>query len=378
MNSNSKTYKIVAIAAFLIPLLLMFVLLQIPDSKTTSASENRTLAEKPSMNVKQLDSYPKQYDSYISDHIPFRDVFLDATFVIKGTLGISPTPNVVIGKDNFLFCGINEKILYEVGEPYFPMDKIIAVADKFAERYDSLDKLNIKLYIAIAPTTFEIYPEYLPDYVQRAEKTGTDLFCEVMSEKYPHIPLILLKQNVLKHKKNHNLYLRNDNHWNPYGACFATENVLAEMSKDFPSLPDKIFDKFTFSPFVSKSGNLSDMLRKNNGEYSDTNYLVSYKDSAKIALHNDPSKNYKPIEGFPYPDIYCLRYVTNNTGSPKIVVIRDSYSNAVIPFMSPWFSESVFIFDSWQYGDNYEIINSEKPDIVLYFIYEPYIKNVVP
>ena len=76
------------------------------------------------------------------------------------------------------------------------------------------------------------------------------------------------------------------------------------------------------------------------------------------------------------PYEYEKQFRTNRTDQPKILFVRDSYCNNIIPFVTPYFRESLFIFDAWQYGANWDIIRQEKPDIVVLMIYEPHIRNI--
>jgi hypothetical protein len=58
------------------------------------------------------------------------------------------------------------------------------------------------------------------------------------------------------------------------------------------------------------------------------------------------------------------------------VVIRDSFGGYLIPYLSSWFRESVFLFDNWEYRANDTIIQQEKPDIVLLMVYEPHLRKI--
>ena len=67
----------------------------------------------------------------------------------------------------------------------------------------------------------------------------------------------------------------------------------------------------------------------------------------------------------------------SDTTAPKILVIRDSFGDQLIPFLKEPFSESVFIFDGWDYGLNKEIIETVKPDIVIFLGLETHIENFI-
>lgn len=374
-----KVNPYIVITVILFGLLLAvpgFLLFVQPDNQVNS--ENRTMAEMPKLNFAQLDEFPHKFDKYVNDHFPFRSTFLNFTFLYSIKNNISPIPDVIIGKDDFLFCGTYERKLYE-GTMDFSEEKMLEIVHELADRQERLLRDSIRFYVVLAPSAFEVYPEYLPDYMLRTEETATDRFCRMMAEKAPQVTCLYLKDKMLKHKKEGHLYLKNDNHWNFLGSEYAAEDILSLMAGDYPQLPQKIRQKFTLEPYIRHEGNLNDMLMLNMAldRFSqDTEYHVHYVDSARYDVHENFNRKYKPIPDFSYPWDYERRFTTNRSQQPKIVVIRDSFGGYLIPFLSPWFRESVFLFDNWEYGANDAIIQQEKPDIVLLIIYEPHLYKV--
>ncbi len=336
------------------------------------------MASFPSLNPARLDKFPAQFDYYFNDHFPFRDRFLDAYFLYAMFNQQSPTQSVVIGKEDFLFSGKEEKELFE-GKLEFTVEQMAIVADELARRFDTLQKMGIRYYVFLAPTSYEIHPEYLPPYMQRAPETATDIFCRVMRDRAPEVPLTYLKSTLLKHKGDTLLYRKNDNHWNMLAAQYSAEKILNTLSKNYPMLPTTICQDFYLSPYVYDGGNLYSWIsiRGNSPKYrADQEYSVLYTDTLGFTSIEDTKQDFTPTEGFAYPDAYEKQFRTNRTDHPKILFIRDSYCNNIIPFVSPYFHESLFIFDAWQYGANYDIIRQVNPDIVVLMIYEPHIRNI--
>lgn len=371
-------YQIITVILFGLLLIVPGILLFVQPERQVQG-ENRAMAKMPQLQLSTLDAFPHQFDQYVNDCFPLRSKMLDISFGLSLRQHRSPIPEVLIGQDDFLFSGKEERQLYE-GTLDFSKERMTAVVDMLAERQARLSREGIRLYVVVAPTAYEVYPERVPPYVQRTEATATDRFCQMMAERAPQVPFLYLKDCMLQHKKEGRLYFKNDNHWNPKGGEYAASEILKMMRGDFPKLPERIVPSFTLKPFVQTSGNLGNMLAVSPAFAhfaQDTNFHIHFADSALYELVEVVEKRYEPIQGFAYPWEYEHRFVTNRTGQPKIVVIRDSYAGAVIPFLAPWFRESLFIFDAWQYGDNWDIVVQEKPDIVLVMIYEPHIRSVV-
>ena len=374
---NSKIYIVITVILFWLLLAVPGILIFTHPTNQISG-ENRALAKMPKFNLAKLDVFPHKFDRYVNDHFPFRSSFLHYFFMYSINHDKSPIPTVIIGQDDFLFCGSMERELYE-GTMDFPEEKMEEAARILADRQTKLLRDSIHFYVVIAPSAYEIYPEYLPEYILRAKETATDRFCRTMAEKAPQVPVLYLKDKMLEYKKAGRLYHKNDNHWNYLGSEYAAEDILDYMAGDFTQLPRKIRQKFTLEPYILHQGNLHDMLAVNmtlERFAQDTEYRVHYVDSALYHVHEDNHKRYEPIPDFSYPWDYERRFTTNRTEQPKIVVIRDSFGGYLMPFLAPWFRESVFIFDDWLYQSNDSIIQQEKPDIVLLMIYEPYLRKI--
>jgi hypothetical protein len=83
-----------------------------------------------------------------------------------------------------------------------------------------------------------------------------------------------------------------------------------------------------------------------------------------------------PVEGFGYLSEYEKRFANKKSKSGlRILIIRDSFGDHLVPFISEIFDESVFIFDGWRYELNDSIVEIVKPDIVIYLGLETHIKN---
>ena len=108
-----------------------------------------------------------------------------------------------------------------------------------------------------------------------------------------------------------------------------------------------------------------------------------YEIDQSPVFENECAKEFKkygfpPTKGFPYPWTYEKRYVNKeDTSGLRILVIRDSFGHQIIPFLKESFSESVFIFDAWQYKLNEQIIEVVKPDIVVFLTVETHLEKFI-
>jgi hypothetical protein len=336
--------------------------------------ENRALAEKPKMDVKQLDKFPPQFTAFYNDHFPFRAFFFEFDYRIF--IKKSPIKHVIIGKNNWLFSGGEALELYQGLIPYSDQE-VKHTVENLEARRKKYEAMGIKFYIAIAPTAFEIYPENLPLYILRVDKTLTDVFCEELQNN-SNIPFVYLKKTLLENKTEGQLFQRYDPHWNELGAYFAYNATLNLIKKDFPEIPVYPLNDFELTPEFNKKGSLLNMLsdRYKNMFDDDIRYQVLIRDRSKDWFHVEKA-GYPIPEKFPYPGGYEIVTESPFKELPRILVFRDSFFNTTRLYAHSSFSRSLVIWDNWEFRENMDIVLNEKPNIVLLFLYEVHVPHLL-
>lgn len=62
-----------------------------------------------------------------------------------------------------------------------------------------------------------------------------------------------------------------------------------------------------------------------------------------------------------------IRYRNPSTNNLKVLIFRDSFTSGILPYLKESFGEILFI---WDYKLNKELIEQEKPDILIHIIVE--------
>jgi len=372
MKKNAYIYQLITVIIFLV--LIGFPLFQDITHVFTLKKlegENRAIAKFPTLELKRLNIFPSQFTAYYNDNFPFRALFF--SFDYRLFFKKSPLKEVIFGKEKWLFIDRYGKVYQGIN--VFPEDTIQFVVHKLVNRKKIYDALGIKFYVAVAPTSYEIYSEYLPQYIKRVAKTTTDRFCELMQTT--DIPFIYFKEELLKNKTSGLLYNKNDHHWNELGSFFAYKAIIERIKKDYPQIPTYDLTDFELTPQYIKTGNIINMLDDKFKVLFDEDvaYDVRLKDSCK-SWYKVKNVGYPCVEGFPYPWEYEVDGETPFKELPNILIIRDSYFSSMIPFFYNSFSRSVAIYDNWLYGENMDIVLKEKPKIVLLIMAESNIANL--
>ncbi|MEZ5195806.1 MAG: hypothetical protein R2764_05250 [Bacteroidales bacterium] len=373
MAENNFKYNIKSIINVLISIgflaIIIFPTIQkyVPIVPVSESREKRKLADRPQLNIENRDQFPFAYENYYNDHFSLRNQLVR----FKSNLAIhvfrqSPMPDkVIIGKNDWLYLVKDELDTYR-GKLQLQEEELKKLANEVVRRRDYLDNRGIKMYFVIAPTKYTIYPEFLPAYVKRIRPLNrTDQVKQALLEA--GIGVLDLRDSLKLAKEKHMLFYKTDNHWNNLGSFVAYRSILSEIRKDFPELPVLDWNDFTIEEHSRLGGNTADLMNLMMA-FNDTEYNLQPNGIRKA--QKMPDVGYPAPQYFGYKDQYEEVYSTGNDSLPDILFIRDSFGNALIPYLTESFNRSVCIFDAWNYTANEHIIENEKPDIVLYVVLE--------
>jgi len=368
-------YSIIISLVFSLWICIPFMLdsLQISPYVSISKSENRVLAKRPVPRIELLDPYPSAYESFYNDHFPFRSELLHRNAYINYVyFDKSPSPNdVTVGRSGWLFYASKERDVYE-GKLIGNRDYIQNIVDNLHFRTEYLNKMGIPFYVVIAPMKSEVYSEFLPIYYRKPTQSLTEAVLEAI-RKDTTIRLIDLKPALLKAKKRDRIFYKTDTHWNALGAYRAYAEIMNRLHLDFPQLQPMALDEISFSDLRSDGGNLAAMIGLS--DFLKDDYLIDQV--IKPTAKDGPKAGYPPTPGFGYPSEYEQVKINFDTTLLKVVVIRDSFFTSLIQNFSQHFSKSVYIFDAWEYKSNFDIIENEKPDLVILEIVATNLLNLV-
>jgi alginate O-acetyltransferase complex protein AlgJ len=237
-----------------------------------------------------------------------------------------------------------------------------------------LKKRNIKYYFVILPTKFSVYPEYLRDDITRLyNNTLTDQFIEAFNGKAPFAIIDTRKALIEAKKYNIRLFQKTDSHWNYAGAYFAYHYISEYLKKDFPEIKTRELEEYNIDSTLQKGGDISRMLG-NDELYKETMIMLKPKIESGVKIGKEAG--YDP-KGFSLPEEYEIVWENPKYKKPRGLIIRDSFTGYMVPYLKEDFSKSVFIFDRWEYGLHEDMIEHEKPDVVINIVLECHIKNIL-
>ena len=340
-----------------------------PDTSVIP-DENRTRADFPDVAAAapSLPRLSRRFEAWFEDHMGLRYHLVKGHHFLKFfLLREAPTDNLLVGRDGWLFLARDFGLAsYRALEPLSPvaLDRWEALFTD-AERW--LAARDITFLVVIAPNKSSIYEDKLPAGVARAgPHTRTDQL--VARLRRGPVDVLDLRDTLRAARRRVQVYHKRDTHWNGHGALAAYRAVTARLARgvvELSALPE---------PEVAqrvevRAGDLSKMIP-----------LGRLLREEQIAVAPLAARS---VRREPPPEIARLTrserknqvFEIPGGGGPRAVIFRDSFATALIPLLSEHFERSVW---RWERAIDPVLIETERPDVVVFEMVERYLMDAVP
>ena len=307
---------------------LLALHLVLPD-RERSQTENRLLAQWPSFSWKQLKdgTFTEDVEEYFADQFPFRDQWT----------GLKARAEQLLGKREFhdvYLCG--DTLIAKVDPPEEDrMEKNLSYILRLA------DKAGVPVTLAFVPTAAEIWKEKLPAGAESWDQSA--LFTAAAESGLPAVDLY----SALAAHRGEPVYYRTDHHWTSLGAFYGANALLEHFEME--TLKESGFTVETASEtfcgtLYSTSG--IHWLAPDAMEFwvwEEGLSVTSWKSGApeEVPLYDrtylEKKDKYSAFLGGNQP--LCVIKNENLTEGEKLLLLRDSYADALAPFLAQRFSE---------------------------------------
>lgn len=347
------------LALLLIPLLNG--VFKVVDFQRTG--ENRVFRDSLELDINRLDAFPKEAEEYFNDNFSFRTPLLSTYHHIKfNYFHVSPHPEqTILGKGGWYFLAGQEMKVFE-GRVTLNEDQLGKIKEEWTNRKQYFDKKGIKYYWLICPSKHEIYTEKLPFYAVQSKKANRiDQVKKLLNDNFPNF-IIDPREALKSAKKEHDVYFQLDNHWNYLGAREGVRTLIDRIALDFPdknvTMPTNFYwdeKKVQWGFHYTALGIPS---------LSSTDYFPR---TLKGGGKKVEKYGFTQESEYSYEWEYEERFKNPKKKSGlRVLIIRDSFGDYIMPFVKEAFGETVMIFDYWEYKLNEDIIETVNPDIVVY------------
>lgn len=342
---NQVYYPLLAIVLLMFTGAVLIINLLTP-SKIFSESENRMLQRFPTFSLETLVSgtFTSEFELYLSDQFMKRDLWIGLKSDMDLGMGKRESNGVYFGKNGYLL-------------QTFPSPKKGDLEEKVTA-LQLLDKAapGLRKYLMVVPTAAAVLEDKLPPYASGGDQM---IYWEKLkASQLGDIQFIDIPP-VLQANKEQPIYYKTDHHWTTKGA-FLAYRALGEPMGFTPQNEDdftihQVTSQF-YGSLYSKSGFRHIQPDTIELYYPKTagNISVEYVDEQQTkysmyAMENLAKKDKYTV--FLNGNHGLIRMTTGNAEGRGLLIVKDSYANSLIPFLSLHFSE-IHVIDLRYYDGN--------------------------
>lgn len=309
----------------------------VPD-RDFSENESRLLAQLPDITVSGVldGSFMRKFESYLTDQFPLRDGAIYVKSIIERALGKKSENGAYIGKNGFLF---------EKQTPYD--EKRMQNIAKSINGFTGANK-SINTVFALVPNSSFVYAEHLPAFLETEnQRQQIEHFYSLLGDGTDTVDAVTA---LLEEKSGHQIFYKSDHHWTTRGAFAVFGNI---MEKFGDKVDREDFEFYTVSN--SFEGTLSskcpavravDSVEVCFPENSQGTYFAEFSDEGnkrESLFFKEKLEQKNHYEVFLGSNCAKVGISTVVEGDRKLLVIKDSFANCMIPMLTPYFSKIVVV-----------------------------------
>ena len=320
------------LAAFLVANLVL------PD-REFSPEENRYLAQRPELTLESITddegTFMTDFEDYHSDQFAGRDFWIGLKAWGERLTGKQENNGVYFGTD-----GAQTLFAQFTSPSQEDMAQRLSYVNALGENVD------VPVYFALIPGKVTVWSDLLPAGAPLADESGA---LEQAAGSCVSVEWIDLVTPLMEHKDEYVFY-RTDHHWTTLGAYYGYLALMEGMGLEpleFTGTPQLVSDSFlgtTYSAAGAKWVKPDEMYRwiPDDG-VKVTSYFTGMPEEGSLYVDSylEEKDKYSSFLGGVQP--LCV-VETEHTDAPKLLLVRDSYSDCLTPFLTQNFSE-IHLFD---------------------------------
>lgn len=320
-------------AVHVVALVLALVLVITPAvgmlwARTDTTTENRELADAPSLTAEDGSfnwNVLPDTGTYFDDHFAYRNQLVAANARLRAALGVSPTDQVVVGSDGWLYYG--GTLPDYLGQSELSDRSLRNIAHNLALAQGYVESQGARFAFTLAPNKNTLYPDHMPYYyVRSSEPSNAERLKPVLEEfGVNYVDLFSLFES-----QEGEWYLKKDSHWDNRGALMASQALLEAVGRD----PIELDAQDAFAR-VDFAGDLESMLYPEGAELDQNWYFEGVDDGDGMS-----GSSWTYAQGEDVTDSWVVTHSSDGAGS--VLMFRDSFGNALLPMWASSYGQGVF------------------------------------
>lgn len=344
-----------------------------PD-RAYSELENKKLMQNPPLVLTSIlnNEWTNHYTDYVNEQFIFRDQWIDLySFCENMILQKFDYNKILIGKEDMLFPR-----MYALKESEcMQLQKNISVISQFAKKHDG------KVQFLLAPSASLIYSENIPSKAPIIDENA--YLDKIFSAVKKEADVIDLRE-VFSKVKDQYIYYRTDHHWTTNGAYLAYQTFCKQ--KNLIPFDCNLKAKHEVNDFYGTSYSASrkwDALPDVITYYDLSNTMTTYKVLGENQFKKEKQTGLYEKEKLNKRDKYGMFLYGNNgysvikgDGAGKILLIKDSYANCFIPFLTNNYAKiAVVDLRNYNYSLDSLIEKEGYDDILILYNFQTFVAD---
>ena len=309
-----------------------FILNLVLPDRQFSEQENRYLQMRPEFSFKSLFSgdYTSKFETYTTDQFTFRDEWITLKAASELALGKQENNDVHLCENGTLIEGFKRPENSVLDSNMSALNTLVGNTDA-------------KVYFALIPDKSDLYSSLLPKNVPNDREKEVIDYCYGQSNA-TNVDIY----SALSAHTDEYIFYRTDHHWTRLGAYYGLSALAESMGLPCPALASYTDRHVVSEEFYGTTWSSSGF------SWVDPDTMeifVNAPEGLKVTSYPQGS----PVEGKLYDfsflekkDKYsmfmggnCPMHVieTGNEDKPSLLILRDSYTDSLIPFLLDDFSE---------------------------------------
>lgn len=352
-----KKVRIIIIIVFIGFFVLISGASLIIKDREFSPNENRYLAETPELSWDNILSgkFQDGLEDYLRDQVCFRDGWITVKTGIQKACGDTDIGGAYVGKDGYDF----EKITPEDVDEKQVDRNIKAVEDYFMTASETIDKQ--KLSFLLVPTSGLVMQEKLPKNARLFDQAK---YIDQVQKAMKDYNFVDVRDTLMDHNDEY-IYYKTDHHWTSAGACLAydvwSERTGGEAETEDGLVKNVVSDKFRgslYSKILDADSAYDEIwtygLQKDDA-FGSKDCTVTIDEKQQLdSIYDDEMLQKKDKYAYFLSGNYGQVHIQNQKVTSKakgknILIIKDSFANSFVPFVTQDY-ENIYMVDLRYYN----------------------------
>lgn len=296
--------------------------------------ENRYLETMPEADAESISSgvWMDQLETYLADHVPGRDEWVQLKNSVVRLSGREQIGKVVFAED--------ERLIQVENVSLKQLEKNLGFMASLAKKLPE----DVEMNLLVAPNASWVYRDFLPeDTLMYEPEAAAALIWEMLGDEIS----VTIPVEALYSHRDEAIYFKSDHHWTMRGAAYACEELADAMgilvdpfSYEARTMGhDFLGSVYSQAPVYSFEGEDFEVF-----QVPGLKLQWSSGDKSGSVFMQEKLQEKDQYAAF-FGGNYGLVRIQNENArsSEKLLILKDSYANILVPFLLEEYSEIVMV-----------------------------------